>query len=467
LLGAIVVLSGLAGPIPQAYAATRYVAPNGVDSGTCNNPNAPCRTLQYAIDQSALSGDIILVRQGTYDQLNGYDGHNQVAHVARTISILGGYSPNWSVRDWNLYPTVVSGGGSGRAFYITGGALGVNAPLIEGFIIRDGDSGTGSGGGIYCQNARPNLRYLTITGNESFLDGGGVYLDECAANITNNTIFGNTSRRHGGGIGGHYYQAASPLDVIITDNVIVSNSAGGSGGGIGLHNFTGDVFINRNKLRGNYATGTYSDSNVGDGGGAWLFGFNALDFLQNEVRGNTTKNLGGGLYWQGTSPARFHNNAFVANVSQLAGVWLTGGFSNVELTHNTVSHNTDRGVFVSGQTHLNVWNSIFANETVGIEVGQDASAYVSHPLWWNNGSNTGGTGSITLGVQHTGNPLFWVDGFHITLGSAAIDQAQGIAVAVDIDVQSRTVPLDIGADELGELPSLENIYLPIVLKNHQ
>lgn len=49
----------------SAWAADRYVALNGADTGACTNIAAPCLTLEYADNQSA-AGDTIYVRGGRY-----------------------------------------------------------------------------------------------------------------------------------------------------------------------------------------------------------------------------------------------------------------------------------------------------------------------------------------------------------------------------------------------------------------
>lgn len=49
------------------YAATRYVATTGVDSGACTSPAAPCRTIPYGVSQMA-GGDTLIVGNGTYTE---------------------------------------------------------------------------------------------------------------------------------------------------------------------------------------------------------------------------------------------------------------------------------------------------------------------------------------------------------------------------------------------------------------
>lgn len=49
------------------YAATRYVATTGVDSGACTSPATPCRTIPYGVSQMA-GGDTLIVGNGTYTE---------------------------------------------------------------------------------------------------------------------------------------------------------------------------------------------------------------------------------------------------------------------------------------------------------------------------------------------------------------------------------------------------------------
>ena len=63
-----------------------------------------------------------------------------------------------------------------------------------------------------------------------------------------------------------------------------------------------------------------------------------------------------------------------------------------------------------------------------------------------------------------GDPAFKSDGYHLTGGSAAIDQGVDAGVATDIDGDARPIDAayDIGADETA---ARYFIYLPLVVRD--
>jgi choice-of-anchor B domain-containing protein len=74
----------------QAHAEhdkARFVAPNGVDNGSCNNRFRPCQTVSYAAQQAA-KGDKILVAQGQYQITSEQD---LLYFSGAIIPVLGGF----------------------------------------------------------------------------------------------------------------------------------------------------------------------------------------------------------------------------------------------------------------------------------------------------------------------------------------------------------------------------------------
>ena len=92
---------GLAALLPavlvQAHddvVGTRFVAPEGVDTGDCDENHAPCRTLLYALTQVD-PGDAIKLAAGRYD-VSSIDVENLLLGKE---GVRGGYSARGSLRD--------------------------------------------------------------------------------------------------------------------------------------------------------------------------------------------------------------------------------------------------------------------------------------------------------------------------------------------------------------------------------
>ena len=81
----------------ETNASTRYVAVTGFDIGSCTDPSAPCRNIQYAINQS-VSGDTIKVAVGTYTYAAASDicpseqTKSVVCTNQKALTLLGGYT---------------------------------------------------------------------------------------------------------------------------------------------------------------------------------------------------------------------------------------------------------------------------------------------------------------------------------------------------------------------------------------
>lgn len=96
------IISGTVDPWYTCRVFNRYVdAATGSDDSDCSNPDTPCQTIGYAVDQAGDS-DPILVAQGTY---------TENITLNKRIFLQGGYSgpPDWT-RDLALYPTTIRSG---------------------------------------------------------------------------------------------------------------------------------------------------------------------------------------------------------------------------------------------------------------------------------------------------------------------------------------------------------------------
>jgi hypothetical protein len=104
-------------------------------------------------------------------------------------------------------------------------------------------------------------------------------------------------------------------------------------------------------------------------------------------------------------------------------------------------------------------NTIVVSHWVGIAVLPGSSATLNGVLWYGNTSADSSGSAITITNAVTGDPAFITDGYHIGLGSAAVDAGVDAGVATDVDGAPRIGRPDIGADEAPRV-----VYLPLVLR---
>src|SRR6202022_212203 len=102
-LAVIAVLRGF------AQAARVFLSGTGSDAADCSNAAAPCRSLQYAIDQAAAGAEVVIVSSGGYGgatitksiTVNAPTG--VIAFVGRTITVsLGAVSDTVTLRGLSM-----------------------------------------------------------------------------------------------------------------------------------------------------------------------------------------------------------------------------------------------------------------------------------------------------------------------------------------------------------------------------
>jgi hypothetical protein len=342
---------------------------------------------------------------------------------------------NCTIRD-NVAGAVAEGYGGGLALYMSDAAI--RDSRIHGNLASTGDWGFGGGADLYASE-------VLLSGNEIYGNtassadegyGGGLHIDGAMVSVTNNTIRDNTASTEYDGYGGGMY--LSEADATVVGNMIKgnvasdSNSSYGYGGGLDL--WQSDATLSRNIIRENVAS-------------AGAFG------------------LGGGLVLSDSS-AGLVNNAVIDNRAggHGSGFYIGGGAPT--LTHTTIARNHEgdgTGLYVSSGGTPVLRNAILVNQTTGIMVESASTAQVEGVLWFGNGSNSGGDGSINVSQASTGNPAFAADGYHLLAESAAIDAGLDAGTTDDIDGQVRPIQSpDLGADEYWPSGELSSIYLPLV-----
>jgi hypothetical protein len=486
------------------------VATTGSDASDCGTAAAPCRTVQHAVDIAQLGGEV-RVATGVYTDVQTRADVRQIVHIAKTVTVRGGYTTNnWTTPDPEINQTTLDARGFGRVIYITGNIT----PTVEGLHLTGGDatglggssSGRDAGGGVYVHAATATISSCVVVGNTaSTADGGfggGLYLLDSASTLVSNTVVSNTASIAAEGYGGGLYLLNSAAT--LQNNTVQGNTAStatwGLGGGLFLWysdatlqgntiqnntastaslGFGGGLFFDRNDatLQNNtIADNIGSTAAEGQGGGVYLSDSDAM-FDSNTIISNvatsnpTATGRGGGLYMGTPNPFTLTNNLIASNHANTegSGLWIevySSGFISGRLSHNTIAdnHGSGPGVYVDGYTTLIFTNTSISGHSVGITVTTGNTATLEGTLWYDNGIDTGGGGTILTGTVNIYddpvfvNPTAW--DYHLDVDSPAINAGVDADVPVDIDGDPRFWPYDIGADEF-----VEHIYLPLTRRN--
>jgi hypothetical protein len=421
---------------PSAIAAELHVCPSG----------CAYSTIQDAVDAAGPS-DVIKVAGSTYTGVQARAGITQVVAITKTAVILGSYPPgDWNTTDPVAHPTIVNAQGQGRVFYIDGSA---GSPIIVLYNLRiTGGDATGLGGGEVDQYEGA---------------GGGLYVTNADIIMENCDVYGNVASRAGWGGGGGVYLLYS--DSTLFGNVIHHNTAStastafitGEGGGLGMSMSAAN--LEGNLIHNNVA----STIDEGIGGGIYMESLGPT-LTRNVIRHNiasvTQRGDGGGIYIGPEAHANLDNNVIMDNVSGVdptsSGAGILVEIASPTLVHTTIHDNMGgdgSGLatygFAANTTRMT--NTIVSSQTVGVKVDTNQSAVLDGVLFFANGDDTAGAGTITVNPPIVGgNPVFAPDGYHLIFGSPAVDAGLSSVVGADVDNQPRPfgAGYDLGADEL-------------------
>jgi parallel beta-helix repeat protein len=429
-----------------------------------------------------ISGDVDVTIEGLH--ITGGDAHGLGGDPLAPTSDVGGgvygISATVTLRDCQISGNTAPSAGGG--VYLHGGDP---VLLIGNTIFSNTTQGSGGGVHISWNELVARLDGNTLYNNEASL-GGGVYLWYSHADLRDNTIHSNQAD-DGAGV---YLWTGTGHVVWLQENVIFDNAAARWGGGVHLWD-SRDVTL--------YGNSIFSNTAQVYGGGVWL-NFSLATLASNAIHHNQAL-AGGGVYMRagsafktsrvgasprhvagGTPPSRddgptlLINNAIVENQAgdEGSGLYIAG--HNSRLLHNTIARNGSTGGNSSGvyimayqgtpalYSTVALTNTLLADQAVGIGVAGPNTVTINGVLWHNTPVTVSlGTASLLLAQnQHTGDPVFASDGYHLTADSAAIDKGVYAGVTYDIDGDARALEQpDLGADEWQR-----RVYLPIALHNH-
>ena len=391
-------LTNATGEMTFRTRARIYVSVDSAATQELGTIDAPFKSLQAAAEAAKLNEDTILVAAGTYTS-SQTEAVLECANADYDLTIEGGYSLDFSVKDHESYLTTLDGQRSRRGIWMDNGAK----VDISGVTITRGQSEWG--GGVHVRKSEFSAVDCVITDNSSTNGanrlGGGLYATLASqASLVSCQVVSNTANA-----GGATYGISSSTSILLDKCYLVANKAPIGGGGV------------RCELAAEVA------------------------LYQCMVLGNIARYIGGGVSIGPYSMGEFNSCTLSSNSvtepfnpdSQGGGALAVGGPTSIG---KAILNN----VLVYGNTAL--W---------GDDIRCDAQSEV-HANYCNIGD--------IYGALDTSNHVISVDpmfaypeagDFHLLYGSPCIDAGMtnygGGTVDMDGEARPFGAAVDIGADE--------------------
>jgi len=356
-------------------------------------------SIQAAI-KSAVSGNTIIVRPGTYFESIDFGGKSLTIQsmdptdpqmVANTI--IDGDTKRTAVRFRNFEDADA---------------------ILDGFTIRNGNANSGNGGGIEIDQSSPTIRNCTLINNVALV-GGAIDIIDGDPRIENCTFQNNTAS-----VGGAIRASGSFVE--LSDCVFTSNTASDTGGAMACRDSGFPLLVRC----------VFTNNNATNSGGAIAILSSAVPFVVNCEFISNSSLLGGAVSCENVgSDADFANCIFRANSATD-----TGGRG---------------GAFYVNEATLILGNCTLVGNTAdtsggAMEIeGSSDTPLILNSILWNNspGQITGGTPTVIYslaqgGITGTGNissdPMFADElggDLSLTADSPAIDAGDNSGVLQD------------------------------------
>ena len=283
------------------------------------------------------------------------------------VGIYGGFDPGSGVdlfeeRDWEAFPTVLSGDVEGddttdkdgvvitttnivgdNDFHVLTGSGMTSTAVLDGFTVTAGQA-DGSitdpcddlcGGGMYNHNGSPTLANLNFSGNSAVFGGGGMYnITDSSPVLDNVTFYGNAATKGGGMTN----VASSPSLMQVT----FSDNSAEWGGGIDNNTNSNPTLI----------TVTFTSNSADWGGG--IYNVESSPVLTNATFISNTADVGGGMFNVSSSPTLTYAT-FFSNTAFEYGGGMYNSSSSPSLTEATFSGNS--AIFYGGGINNNKQSS--------------------------------------------------------------------------------------------------------------
>jgi len=331
-------------------------------------------TIQEAITMS-VNGDTIIVRPGRYDEKVEFGG--------KAVTLRSELGP---------HATSIENSGSSSCVQFRNGEG--RKSILEGFTIKNGkgtrDGHSNYGGGIFCKNVSPIIRYNIIKGNKCSGGGGGIGCrGTCEPLIQDNRIINNSAAYSGGAIfcsGGE-----------IRENIISANTSTDWGGGIATHAVNARHLL----IEGNTITENFAQ----EGGGISVIRSSDRVISRNTIASNRATEVGGGIYFFSNASPVVADNIISENVALDGGGIACYASCSPLLTNNTIVGNRagyGGGIYCSSESNIAVIHCTLSNNSAysyggGICSYQDCDTSIVNTILWGNVAPNGA--EVCLGNQ--------------------------------------------------------------------
>lgn len=466
--------NALAVPNAQATLDILYVKTTGTSINSCANWADAC-DLQSALNYIGPAYEV-WVASGTYKPGTVREATFQ---LRSGVELYGGFpdtgEPTWEDRDWELFPTVLSGDigtpddSADNSYHVVTGS-GVDATaILDGFTITAGNANgasslINSGGGMFNLAGSPTVSHVTFRANSAAYYGGGMFNDTSSPKLTHVTFISNVANFYGGGMGNHFSNPT--LSKVVFDGNSVTTYGGG-----GMYNFKSMPTLTNVIFNANSA--------IGSGGGMFNDGLddtsNCSSILTYVVFSANSANRGGGMHNNYCS-AYLTNVTFSENSAADSGGGMNSQYKIITLTNVTFKDNSaslggEGGGIRSHFTTLTMTNAIVwgnipsaiyhIGSTANITYSDIQGGYAgtgnidTDPLLGNLADNGGFSQTHALGegspAIDTGDPN----------NCPSTDQ-RGYYRPIDGDGNG-TATCDMGAYEYGSSPR-QFLFLPFIAR---